>query len=411
MREIDSEDSPLALLLVMLRFCVANNYDPAAVGRHALSLILESLSILRGEIYFLDEVGQLKPLALAGYAEASLSSFEMQVEQRMQQQLIRQVLGSGRGVTIPDINCQEDWLPIPGLDEDVCSVAVLPLKSENDILGVISLLSAETGYFTKERLPLLTAVAATVAIALYVAKLFNEVQTGQQQLRLLTDQLINAQEMERKRVSRTLHDETGQTLTVLQMRLKSIQSELPPASSLGTQMEEAYNLLTETITRIRRLTYNLRPPELDTLGLNSAMETLCREFDKQADIQVDYQGSTDIPRLSDSVNIAFYRCLQEALTNVAKHAQATHIEVQFYRDGDNVHLQVKDDGRGLQAAMAHPDGRDPEHIGLGLIGMKERFDRINGHLILMSGDGEGTTLTAVVPWQSNMQAATGQEFT
>jgi len=399
MLERESEKSRLSLLLDLLQFGLANNHDPAVIGRQTLDLILQRLSILRGEIFFLDEKGQLVLLTLAGYEEANISDFEAQVEQRLQQQLIRGVLESGTGVTIPDINCQEDWVPIPGLDDGICSVVVLPLKTNQDILGVISLLSEQTNYFTEERLPLLTAVAAAVAVSLNITQLFRKVQTSQQKLRLLADQLVNAQETERKRVSRTLHDETGQTLTVLQMRLNTIQNELPPTSHIREHVKEAHQLLAETMVRIRRLAYNLRPPELDTLGLNSALETLSQEFDEQAGITVTYEGSTAVPHLPDSVNIAFYRCLQEALTNVAKHAQATHIYVHFSYDGAVVRMEVRDNGRGLEAALAHPTTTTAGTIGLGLIGMKERFDRIDGHLVLLSPPGEGTTLTAVVPWQ------------
>jgi signal transduction histidine kinase len=219
------------------------------------------------------------------------------------------------------------------------------------------------------------------------------VQSGQEQLRKLAEQLVNVQEMERKSVSRTLHDETGQTLTALRMQLVAMEREVSADSTLLENIKEADNLLGETINRIRRLAYTLRPPELDTLGLSAALQRLCQDFRQYyKNIEIAYQGE-EIPTLPESISISFYRCLQEALTNVAKHAEATNVKVEFSQNGKEIHLEVQDNGNGHAASSSQSLG------GLGLLGMRERFERIDGKLTVVSDRESGTRLTATVPWE------------
>lgn len=389
----DKSKQQLELLYDLLKHGLTDSNNPANVGRQALDLILRSHSILRGEIFVLDDRGILRLLALSGYDHADISIKEKKVEERLQQELIHQVLEREEGLTIPDVGCQDYWMPIPDLDEDICSVAVLPMIADEKVLGVMSLLSAETGYFTEERLPLLNAISTTVALVIKNARLFRQVQSGQEQLRKLAEQLVNVQEMERKSVSRTLHDETGQTLTALRMQLVAMEREVSADSTLLENIKEADNLLGETINRIRRLAYTLRPPELDTLGLSAALQRLCQDFRQYyKNIEIAYQGE-EIPTLPESISISFYRCLQEALTNVAKHAEATNVKVEFSQNGKEIHLEVQDNGNGHAASSSQSLG------GLGLLGMRERFERIDGKLTVVSDRESGTRLTATVPWE------------
>lgn len=397
---LKTERERLELLYNLLRYTLNRDTTPTQVGEQALVLIMESFDILRGEIFALNQRRRLVLLALAGYEGANLSDLRSRVEQRLQQSLIHKVQQTGQEIIIPDVNCQEYWLPIPDLDEEICSIAALPLKADGQVIGILSLLSDKAEFFTEGQVPLLAAVANTVALVLQNVYLFEQVRSGQNQLRWLTEQLVNLQEEERRRVSHALHDETGQALTMLHLSLNAIRSELPPHSSAHEKVEYADNLLTETMARIRRLAYDLRPPELDTLGLSATLESLCQEFHQHAQFDVLYRGEANIPQtLSDKVTMAFYRFLQEALTNVAKHAAATQADVRLDYDGEQITLSVADNGRGLNlAAILYGRVSNSKETGLGLLGMSERFESLNGKLDMQSVVGEGTTLTAIVPW-------------
>ncbi len=204
----------------------------------------------------------------------------------------------------------------------------------------------------------------------------------------LAKRVVLAQEEERRRVSRELHDEAGQALTALKLGLGLIQSELPPeAGALRQNLAEAVALADETKERIRLLAHGLRPPALDTVGLNLTLDAFCRDFSKRTQLPIRYAGA-EVRDLSDAMNICLYRVLQEALTNVATHAGATHVDVRLQRDSAIVCLTVADDGRGLTTRAARLG------LGIGLLGMRERVEMLGGRLDIGSGPGRGTCLVA-----------------
>jgi signal transduction histidine kinase len=215
----------------------------------------------------------------------------------------------------------------------------------------------------------------------------------EQRLERLAQQAVSAQEEERRRVSRELHDEAGQALTALKISLELARSDLPDGSDLLYQrVGEAIALTDATIEQIRLLAQGLRPPALDTVGLNAAQESFCRDFAQRTQLSVDYVG-VELRSLPDAVGISLYRFLQEALTNVAKHADARHIRVELRQDAEAISLLVEDDGRGF----------DPEAVlhlqpaGIGLLGMQERLKLLGGWLEITSRPGQGACLIAYVP--------------
>ncbi|MCB0036813.1 MAG: GAF domain-containing sensor histidine kinase, partial [Anaerolineales bacterium] len=385
-KQFEPEKEPLELLYNLLRYTLSSNGStPAQVGKQSLSLIIEALDILKGEIFASDNQQRLKLLAMVGYEETDLAAMQTKIEQRRIQQIfINKVQQTGQEIIIPDVNCHEYWHPFPGLDDEICSIATLPLKADDQVIGILSLLSDRNDYFTDEQQPLLTAIANTVALILRNASLFDQVRSGQNQLRRLAEQLINVQEKERRRVSHALHDETGQALTMLHLSLNAIRRELPADSAAQEKVRQANHVLTETMARIRRLAYDLRPPELDTLGLNMALKTLCQEFDEWARFAITYTGVANLPDLSESVTIAFYRFLQEALTNVAKHAAAGQADVRLSYDEAVVKLEVKDNGQGFHSKSAASIHTANGSMGLGILGMRERFENLSGRLLVES---------------------------
>ena len=222
-----------------------------------------------------------------------------------------------------------------------------------------------------------------------------EVQKMAQQLRELATRVVNAQEEERQRISRELHDEAGQALTALKISLELIRKSLPPEETeLSQNLEEAITLTHTTRHHIRRLAQGLHPPVLDTLGIHLALEDLCREFSRRTRLTIDYSGR-EIPPQSDAVQVSLYRFVQEALTNVALHAQATRVRVNLDYDRNEIIVSVADNGRGLETGDLR-EGERPNG-GLGLLGMRERFRLLDGWLEVDSHKGTGLTLVAHLP--------------
>ncbi|MCA9900312.1 MAG: sensor histidine kinase [Ardenticatenaceae bacterium] len=209
----------------------------------------------------------------------------------------------------------------------------------------------------------------------------------------LAKRIVQAQEEERHRISRELHDEAGQALTALKIALEIIQGDVPATEeSLRQNLDEAIALTDSARDQIRMLARGLRPPALDTVGLNLTLEDFCQTFGRRTQLAIQYEGSSGL-KLSGAVNICLYRVLQEALTNVAKHAQAEQVWVKLWQDETAVHLSIADDGLGFQKKGTAP----LQSSGLGLLGMQERVELLNGRLELRTIPGEGTTVTANLP--------------
>jgi signal transduction histidine kinase len=215
---------------------------------------------------------------------------------------------------------------------------------------------------------------------------------AEQAVQKLAKQIVHAQEEERRRLSRELHDEAGQALTALKLGLELLQAELPMATDvLRRNLDQAIALTESTTERIRQLALGLRPPALDTVGLNLTLEAFCREFARRTQLTIEYRGQ-EISGLADPANICFYRVLQEALTNVARHAAAGQVSVELAQDPQAVTLTVTDNGRGFDVAA--PSRADPR---LGLLGMRERLELLSGWLELDSAPGQGCRLRARIP--------------
>ncbi|MEJ2263978.1 MAG: PAS domain S-box protein [Anaerolineales bacterium] len=221
---------------------------------------------------------------------------------------------------------------------------------------------------------------------------------SEMRLRELGQQIVTAQEQERRRVSRELHDEASQALTALKISLDLLRKDLPKEpKSLHERIEGAVGLADETMERIRLLAHDLRPPELEAVGIDPVLEDYCGEFGRRTRLTIHYQyQGTQLPALPDEVSICLYRVLQEALTNVLKHARARIVRVALGYDGAMVTLSISDDGQGLDVTdgTAHPHPK-----GIGILGMQERLELLGGRLEIRSSPSEGTRLDAHVPWK------------
>jgi signal transduction histidine kinase len=273
-----------------------------------------------------------------------------------------------------------------------------PLLAQGELLGFLSLGRPEPNSFSPEDTRIVREVAELLAIAAHQAQLFQDLSMNHAQARKLARQVVNAQEEERRRISRILHDETGQTLATLSISLALIERDLPADNPLLQQrVARASIMVNEIADRTRSLAQSLRPPALEHVGLNATLEAYCRAFAMQTRLAVEYRG-TEPTTSSEAAKICLYRCLQEALTNIVKHAGASLVRVELRDDPvtARVYLSVQDDGRGF--SLERPLSGWTWGGGSGLFGMQERLESLGGTLTITSQPGQGCLLEAFLPW-------------
>jgi signal transduction histidine kinase len=258
----------------------------------------------------------------------------------------------------------------------------VPLIVRDRAIGVLVAQDKEEpdARFTDEDLRIAEAFAERAALAIDLSE-----RVARDALR----RVVAGQELERQRLARELHDETGQALTSILLGLKAIE-EAGNGQDVRQSLLELRELVVGTLQDVRRLAVELRPKALDDFGLVAALQRLAETFAEQTGIRVHVEAALGDARLAGETETAVYRIVQEALTNVIKHAQAETVSVVLTRKGDRVVAVIEDDGLGFDPA----DTRDER---LGLLGMRERIALVDGQLSVESRPGEGTTIAVEVP--------------
>jgi signal transduction histidine kinase len=223
-----------------------------------------------------------------------------------------------------------------------------------------------------------------------------QTEHAEQELRRLSQQLVRAQEDERRNISRELHDEVGQILTALRVELGNLEKlRLGSDKEFREHLDDAKGLAAQSLQSVRNLAAGLRPSILDDLGLGPALEWQAREFSRRTGIPVEVQRDGLPPELPDRHRTCLYRVVQEALTNCARHAEAREIRIALETDADYLSLTVQDNGRGLGGRS--PLNHENSTGGLGLMGIEERVRELGGTLAIRSQPGKGTLLNASIP--------------
>jgi signal transduction histidine kinase len=282
--------------------------------------------------------------------------------------------------------------------DNFCSIAshaTVPVLARDRVLGVLGVASAQPDTFGADEVKLLEAVGQELGVAVENARLWNDLSEKERVRGQLLDKVISAQEEERQRVARELHDEMGQSLTSLLVGLKMVE-ESPSLAEAHTRAQELKLLTGTVLDNVRALARELRPSVLDDIGLVTALERYTREYSQRFSLALDFQVvGLDGVRLPAQHEIALYRIVQEALTNIAKYANAKNVSVLLEHRAQSVVAIVEDDGRGFAAERFLREHRDGRHLGL--VGMKERAELLGGKLMIESKRGEGTTVFAQLP--------------
>ncbi len=226
-------------------------------------------------------------------------------------------------------------------------------------------------------------------------RLLQETEEGRHRLEALSRRLVELQEIERSEIARELHDEIGQLLTGLKLLLASGASrekrERAPRGEAASEREEMAGIVNELIGRLRDLSMNLRPPMLDEIGLVSTLRWHFERYTSRTRVHVSFMENIDGSRFPGAVEITAFRIVQEALTNVARHAEVAEVDVEIRADREGLKLLIEDKGRGFNPRTA-TSGRSA-----GIIGMQERANLVGGRLTLESAIGAGTRIAVVLP--------------
>ena len=221
------------------------------------------------------------------------------------------------------------------------------------------------------------------------------VNINEERIRLLRERLsqtVRAQEDERQRIARELHDQAGQALTALKLGLGHFQKQAP--EKLFKQVEELKNLTVTTMEDIRNLSLDLRPSMLDDLGLIPTIRQYCKMFARRTGINVDLDVPESFPRQQGEVEITVFRVIQEALTNTAKHAKAKNVLITLETGPSELNVNIEDDGIGFEVEKAlRKQGKE----SIGLFGIRERIELLEGSFSIISTPGNGTLLEFTVP--------------
>ena len=226
-----------------------------------------------------------------------------------------------------------------------------------------------------------------------------EIKRQSHNLQQLSTKLMNAQEAERQKISRELHDVMGQSLTAMSLNLAALQKDTASQISPMAQerLTESRELLNHILEQVRELSRTLRPSLLDDLGLVPTLRWYVKRYAARADIDVAFQTRNLEERVPPDVETAIYRIIQEALTNVTKHASATSVQLLLERQGTVLKVSVNDNGRGFERSQQESAEEGISTHGIGLLGMQERISLLKGEFSCQSVPNQGTTLSMTIP--------------
>jgi signal transduction histidine kinase len=269
----------------------------------------------------------------------------------------------------------------------------LRLEAREQQFGVINLLCDSSRKIDNEDMELLSTLGSQISEIVANAWLHLKLSEKEISRQTLLAALVQAQEDERSRIARELHDEAGQMLTSLLVRLKILEKRVNQVE-LRTTINDLCDTTSDTIEYLRELSHRLRPVVLEEFGLQVALQMMVVEVGQHSGLEIHYSNNLDDSKLPHEIETVIYRVTQESLTNVIRHAQAQSVQIDLNVADASVQLRVEDDGRGFDPDQVDiSDGRQR----LGLLGIKERVEMIGGSFEVFSTHGQGTTIQLETP--------------
>jgi signal transduction histidine kinase len=303
--------------------------------------------------------------------------------------IVQRILTTGTAVLIPDTAALPDWSP-PGGRSNGSSWLGVPLFARGSVAGLFALAKQEARYYNEEHVRVAEALSSQASVAVENAILFEQMQAATERMQTLSRRLVEVQENERRTVARELHDEAGQALVSLRYGLQLLERETG-GDGVAARVADLKQTTDAVIESLHRLAGALRPASLDLVGLEAALRQHLRSVESKWGLTVRFKArGLNGERLPAVVETALYRVVQEAVTNVVRHAAATRIDVLVERRDGRVMAMVEDNGQGFVPGTAGGTER------LGLIGIRERAEALGGTLTIETAPGEGTTIAVEV---------------
>jgi PAS domain S-box-containing protein len=316
---------------------------------------------------------------LVGRQDSQL--FPVQIAER-HKKYQEKVFNTGEALLVEEIN------EFPG-GERWMSIWLVPMK--NQVGEVVSIMGVARD-ISKLKSIEAALTDANNTLEKRVVERTADLMASHEKLRQLTRVIVHAQEDERRRISRELHDEAGQSLVGLKMSMDQMLSEIPEnLTDIRKKISKAIDGLSVLMRDIRALAHGLRPTALDVAGLNVSLSGLCQEFSERSHLLINYEGM-ELPVLPDEISITLYRFAQEALTNIIKHARAATAQVVLLQHPASIELTVLDDGHGFDAKTIRN--------AISIQGMEERLGLLGGKLDIHSAPGRGASIRASIPFQA-----------
>ncbi len=283
-------------------------------------------------------------------------------------------------------------------------------KATTDLNQIVELLSQRTVELAASNLELKQEIAQRKAVEVALKKserhysqLLEQSDHLQEQLRQLSRKILSTQEEERREISRELHDVIAQTLTGINVRLATLKKEAALNSKgLYRNISLTQRMVEKSVNIVHQFARELRPAVLDDLGLIPALHSFMKNFTTRTGVRTRLTSFAGVEQLDSNKRTILYRVAQEALTNVARHAQASQVEVSIQKLRDYICIKMKDDGKSFNVKRAlHANGG--KHLGL--LGMRERLEMVGGLFDVESAPGKGTTITAQIPFDKALRRA------
>lgn len=350
-------------------------------------------------VFLADDEGRLTPFALDDWQERSqrttahgASSGEPSLS--ADRGIVGWVSRHGESIRCGDISREPRYDPLlPNIQSELC----VPLLTEGAVLGVVNVETQQPHAYSESDQRVLEIVASQIAVAIQNAQLFRDAEQARDRVTSLSQQLMQAQEAERRAIANELHDEVGQSLTAIKLLLEADDTSAKKDGS--HPVAQAHDLVDDLLDQVRRLSLDLRPAMLDDLGLWPTLKWHVERFEAYTGVQVEAsERNVDGQSLPSSVETTAYRIVQEALTNVARHARTDRVQLDLALEAHELQIDIRDRGVGFPLQQIAT-----ERASTGLTGMRERAELLGGTLEIASTPGAGTHVTCRLPREGSRQ--------
>ncbi|MGI5836788.1 MAG: GAF domain-containing protein [Chloroflexota bacterium] len=379
--------------------------DLETIMANALDHTLKLTSMDAGAIYLVDE--HTRELELVAHKGISKEVAKVAVNLGLSADFRAAADLAGEPLVVDDTGRYARGSKAALLAEKMRSMVRVPFMSSGGLLGIMCLGSGSDRSFSEAKIELLNSVGNQIAAAIQNARLYRELQSKERMRGELLQKVITAQEEERKRIARELHDQTSQALAALMVAVGTAAAQSAEGVDVSESLARMRALAVDTLEEVHRLIFDLRPTLLDDLGLMAAMRWYAETRLGEAGIKVRVELAGEERRLAPQVETALYRVVQEAVNNVVNHSGAQNFTLTFVLKAESVTIMMVDDGWGFDMAEL-ARSRDTKR-GLGLMGMKERVELLGGTFAIYSELGGGTKITIDVPLAEEENSVDGDD--